>query len=78
MGQSHQNIKGSTLPLNVQASRAKVLEDMYVLSIPTAKLDNKRLLALIQEPHENLGGKEACVRSFLWSRGCCWSVYTRR
>jgi hypothetical protein len=60
----HKNAKGSTLPSTVLASRTQVLEDMYVLSIATGKLDKPRLLNLIQQPHENLGGKDGVRAQF--------------
>jgi hypothetical protein len=39
----------------VLADRAAVLEDFFVLGIPTAKLANKRLIQLIEQPHADFG-----------------------
>jgi hypothetical protein len=50
-------LAGHTLSESVLADRAAVLEDFFVLGIPTAKLANKRLIQLIEQPHADLGGR---------------------
>lgn len=60
----HVNVKGATLPKSVQAERAQVLEDMFVLSIPTHRLDDQRLVRLIEQKHADLGGKMGVRQQF--------------
>lgn len=55
-------IVGHTLSGDIRTDRATVPEDFYVLGIPTAKLSNKRLIHLIEQPHTDLGGRTQCFQ----------------
>jgi hypothetical protein len=73
MDKANADLKGATLSI-VTATRAKVLEDLFVLGVPTAKLDNRRLVDLIETPHANFGGRSGVrdhfpvVKSILMER----------
>ncbi len=56
-------VKGATLA-PAAASRAKVLHDLFALSIPVARLDDQRLVDLIEKPHEDLGGRSGVRDQF--------------
>lgn len=52
---------GSSLPAVVQATRVKVLEDLWGLGIPVTKLRDKRLVSLIEDAHHDTGGEHGIV-----------------
>ena len=48
--------KGSTLPLATSAARAEVYMTLVEVGIPIAKLENPKLVRLIEKEHPSLGG----------------------
>lgn len=59
--QGKESARGATLPIDQSAERAHILETLLTLGIPLSKLGNPQFQALIEKPHQALGGRRGVL-----------------